>query len=85
MRTIEEVREYVKTEWKKIEDADVSAIRQRPHCQACLLMVLEFIDSEPPCKHPNILIYKLGDPFRLSSGKPAKFCPDCGAELEVKE
>ena len=93
MRTIEEVKEYVKDKWQKIEDSNGRG--EGPYCYGCLRLVLEFIDSEPPCRHPRAYfcyrtptVYKpeksawyLAGCGTTSDLYKLSYCPDCGEEL----
>ena len=54
MRTIEETRAHIKALHDEIENGDVGARHNGPNCPGCLYSLLEFIDSEPPCRHKRV-------------------------------
>lgn len=98
MRTIEEVKEYVKDKWQELEDG--LGRGNGPHCQGCLYALLEFIDSPPPCEHKRVIFFdaKKSSPQTAAyqtgwyiwgqvgdASRQIKFCPECGAELEAKK
>ena len=98
MRTIEETRAHIKALHDEIENGDVGARHNGPNCPGCLYSLLEFIDSEPPCKHLKLLFWhgRVLCPGDLPSGwyyvrqnnntasDSFKFCPDCGEELPAE-
>lgn len=95
MRTIEEIREHIKKLWQEIEGGDVRARHNGPNCPGCLYSLLEFIDSEPPCRHKRVRYlvldylpvgvngwYLVG--FGNHESARMKHCPDCGEELPAE-
>ena len=72
MRTAEEIRAWV-SEIVLRESGTWRPMQQ----------VLEFIDSEPPCRHMNISRHS-DRCYVFNTNIAARFCPDCGEKLEVK-
>ena len=91
MRTIEETRAHIKALHDEIENGDVRARHNGPNCPGCLYSLLEFIDSEPPCKHEKAFykpsgFYGHGGRWYFAGvGLDPAFeifcCPDCGERL----
>lgn len=57
MRTIEEVREWISAQ---CVDLASGSPEKNGQCLGCLSSILTFIDSDPPCKHPNRRFYEWG-------------------------
>jgi len=95
MRTLEEVIEHVQRLRQEIENGDPAARHKGPNCPGCLYELLEFINSDPPCKHPEVF-WRPELQAGLTSFPPGwwlhgrgetmmgmvNYCPDCGQKLE---
>lgn len=79
MRTVEEIKEWVEARRMR----NCGAIHQIE--AETLDAVLEFIDSEPPCRHARIKY--VGEKWCMDDrcGQQVTFCPDCGKNMEEYE
>ena len=69
MRTAEEIKAEIKRKWDKIEAGPVEDRFKRSNCQGCLQDLLQFIDSEPACKHPNARYFTKWDGVAIGLGQ----------------
>ena len=81
MRTIKETIAHIQKLSKEIEDGDPAARHKGPNCPGCLYELLEFIDSEPECRHDRLK--EIDGRYYMDDNccQEVYFCPDCGKDL----
>lgn len=88
MRSVEDVRDWIKGQLNQFQCALHSPTENKRALEfaiGTLASLDEFILAPAPCKHPFTEVIALVGNIANATviSHPARFCPDCGKELEA--